>query len=161
MKPVEDCSREDLRRGHQHSATFSKMYRAITRDIGRSLDVDELKQFLRFYLCPHTPSRHYVEPGIYEDAESTRDILDRLFPLYVNLGNVYLLEQIVSLSKCPQCGRLLDEYTSKYHQQNYPCNITTSTLILCLVFFTVIAIIMTFWMLNCYICITNLCGRCK
>ena len=116
MKPVEDdCSREDLRRGHQHSAAFSKMYGAITRGIGRSLDVDELKLFLRYYLCPHAPSQHYVEPGIYEDAESTRDILDRLCPVYVNSGNVYLLEEIVSLSNSRQCKRLLDEYTRKYH----------------------------------------------
>ena len=132
------------------------MYGAITRVIGRSLDVNDLKFFLRHYSCPREQSQCYVKPGTcnYEDAESTRDILDRLSPLYVNSGDIDLLDGIVTLSKCRECKRLLDEYTSKYHQQKCPCNINTLTLILCHVFFIVIAIIITlFWKFNYYICI--------
>ena len=115
MKPVEDdCAREDSRHGHQHSAAFSKMYGAITRGIGRSLDVDDLRQFLRYYPHPRSSNQRYIQPSMYIGVETTREILDRLYPEYINPGNIYLLEEIISLSNSRQCKRLLDEYIRKY-----------------------------------------------
>ena len=91
------------------------MYGAITRSIGRSLAVDDLRRFLRFFSHPHSPSQRYIEPSVYMDVESTRDILDQLYPEYVNPENIYLLEEIIELSNSRQCKRILREYTNKYH----------------------------------------------
>ena len=70
MKPVEDdCSREESRHGHQQSAAFSKMYGAITRGIGRNLDVDDLRQFLRYFSHPRSSNQRYIQPSLYIGVE--------------------------------------------------------------------------------------------
>ena len=102
---------------HHQSAAFSRMFSSITRLLGRNVKVANLKQFLRYFSNPLLPSQRYVDPGIYEGPKSRRakDIIDRLYPEYINPENTFLLEEIVRNFGSLQSKKCLEEYTSEYH----------------------------------------------
>ena len=93
---------------------------SIVSSIGQSLKADNLRRFLRYFPNPYLPHQRYIEPSIYEGAEGTGDILDRLHPEYINPENTYLLEEIVRKSHSRQCKRLLEEYTKKCSDKTKP-----------------------------------------
>ena len=82
--------------------------------IGRSLKVDDLRRFLRYFSNPYSPHQQYIKPSIYEGAEETGNILDCLYPEYINPENTYLLEEIVREFCSQHCKTLLEEYAKKY-----------------------------------------------
>jgi hypothetical protein len=94
------------------------MFGSIARLLGRSssMKVADLKQFLRYFSNPLLPSQRYVDPGIYEGPKSRRakDILDRLYPDYINPENTFLLEEIVRNFGSLQSKKCLEKYTSEY-----------------------------------------------
>ena len=116
-KDTRDIDREDLAKRHRQSAAFSRMFSSITRLLGRSIKVADLKQFLHYFSNLLLPSQRYVDPGIYEGTKSRRamDILDRLYPDYVNPENTFLLEEIVRNFGSLQSKKYLEKYTSEYH----------------------------------------------
>ena len=77
----------------------------------------DLKQFLRYFSNPLSPSQRYIDPSVYEGTESksARDILDCLYPDYINPENTYLLEEIVRNFGSFKCKKCLEEYTSEYY----------------------------------------------
>ena len=97
------------------SSAFSKLYRSIIGLLKR-VDVDEVKDVLRYLSNPLSSSPRCVPPCVYQYAATTKDILDRLHPVHINFENTFLLEEIVESCGSRQCKKLLREYTSKYLQ---------------------------------------------
>ena len=115
-----DIDKEDLAKRHHQSAAFSRMFGSVTHLIGRSrsLKVTDLKQFLRYFSNPLSPSQRYIDPSIYDGGtrgKRAKDILDRLYPDYINPENTYLLEEIVRNFGSFECKKCLEEYLAEYH----------------------------------------------
>ena len=96
----------DPRTQHHLSAQFSKLLRTLGKLLNECTDVKELKGFLQFYSHPCYPDKRYIEPQVYCDAETARDVIYCLFPSYINYMDHYLLEQIVAeygTHVCQEC----------------------------------------------------------
>ena len=95
------------------SIAFAKMCHSITRLLGKSVDVYDLKLFLCF-LCEHDPQsgrlKRSVNPGIYDEAASTEDVIRCLCPDHINPVKLLVLEGIVKTFGSSQCKRLLTKY---------------------------------------------------
>ena len=104
----------DPERGQEVSIAFANMCRDVTRLLGRSLDVDELKDFLHYFFHPQAPQQRCVDPKVYEGATSTKSILKSLCPEYINPMKLFVLEGIVETFGSSQCKRLFRKYKKKY-----------------------------------------------
>ena len=111
------ASYSDPKRGQAMCTAFANMYRAISRLLqrSRSLDVDELKDFLWCFCYPHSPQQRYVNPRVYEGATSTKDVLKRLCPDYINPVELSVLRGIVETFGSRQCKRLLEKYLDEFY----------------------------------------------
>ena len=96
------------------SSEFNKLYRSIMLHL--KMDVGEIKQVLRFSSSPHSLHKRCVPTSVYEDATSTKELLDRLYPEYINPQDIFLLEEIVnnSGSRNGKCKRLVCVYSDKF-----------------------------------------------
>ena len=103
----------EYKKSKEMSSEFNILYRSIIRHL--RVDVSEVKDVLRFSTKPQNFTQLCVHPSVYEDATSTKDLLERLFPDYINPGNTFLLEEIVRNCGSSQCKRLLKKYTVKFH----------------------------------------------
>ena len=103
-----------LRSLKKMSSEFNKLYRSIIHHL--RVDVSEVKDVLRYISKPHHLTQRYVHPSVYQDATSTKDLLDQLYPDYINPEDTFLLEEIVAYcGSCPECETLLEGFTSKFH----------------------------------------------
>ena len=117
--PMEVCS--DPKESQVMSTAFANMYRAISRLLERSIKVDELKEFLRCFCHSQSPQQLCVDPRVYEGATSTKDILKKLCPEYINPAKLFILEGIVETFGSRQCKKLLrDINIAKSSSQNEP-----------------------------------------
>ena len=105
----------ESKKSKEMSSVFSKLYRSIIGHM-RRVDVDEIKDVLYYLSNPRSPSERCVPPGVYQSATSTKDLLDRLYPEYINPESTFPLEEIVDSCGSRQCKKILREYTSKYLQ---------------------------------------------
>ena len=96
------------------SIGFAKMYRTICGILGRSVNVDELKDYLYFFCNPKSLRQQCIDPVIFKEATSTKDVLKSLYPKYINPIELFILEGIVEAFESSQCKRLLSEYKENY-----------------------------------------------
>ena len=97
------------------STAFANMYRAISRPLPRSVQANELKEFLRCFCHPQSPRQLCVDPRVYKGATSTKDILEKLCPEYINPAELFVLEGIVETFGSRQCKKLLRDFQDKFH----------------------------------------------
>jgi hypothetical protein len=107
------CS--DPKKSQAMSTAFANMYRAISCLLTRSVEADELNEFLRYFIHPRSPRQLCVDPRVYEGATSTKDILKKLCPEYINLAELFVLEGIVETFGSRQCKKLLRDFQDKYY----------------------------------------------
>ena len=96
------------------SIGFANMYRTICGILGKSVNVDELKEYLYFFCDPKSLRQRCIDPVTFEEATSTKDVLKSLYPEYINPIELFILEGIVEAFKSSQCKRLLSEYKENY-----------------------------------------------
>ena len=102
-------------KGLAMNTAFANMYRFISGLLGRRVDVDELKEFLRYFCHPKSPRQLCVDPRSYEGATSTKDILKQLCPQYINPAELFVLEGIVETFGSRQCKKLLRDFQDKFY----------------------------------------------
>ena len=102
------------KKGQEISTAFANMYRNVSRHLGKSVDVEDLKEFLHFFCNPKSLRQRCIDPVIFKEATSTKDVLKKLCPEYVNPIELFILEGIVEAFDSSQCKRLLNEYKESY-----------------------------------------------
>ena len=121
----------DPRESHPLCGKFASAFRCISRLLDESVGVAELKDFLDYYSHPNYPEQKYINPKMYEDAKTTKELLKSLFPQFINYMNYYLLDEIIVAFKCTEAKPVLEEYkmtlkssTRKRKLQDMPAPIT-------------------------------------
>ena len=95
------------------TAQFSVALNTIKRLLAH-LDRCELVGFLDFLSHPLKPDKPYIQSDYYKSAATTSDIIQSLFPKFINYQNTGLLEQIVHTFGCDKCEEALQEYQQYY-----------------------------------------------
>ena len=113
LSPQTSCHCSDLKRAKQMSSAFSSMYRSIVRLL--RVNVNEVKDSLCYLTDPQCLDKLCVLPKVYKDATSTKDLLSRLCPRYINPKDTFVLEEIVTNFGSQRCKRLLKDYTEEFH----------------------------------------------
>ena len=75
------------------SSAFSNLYSFVIRLL--RVDVGEVKDSLCYLTDPHHPDKLCVPHKAYMGTTSTKDLLNRLCPKYVNSKDTFVLEEIV------------------------------------------------------------------
>ena len=109
---MEVCS--DPKKSQAMSTAFANMYRAISRLLPRSVQADELEEFLRCFCHPQSPRQLCVDPRVYEGATSAKDVLKKLCPEYINPAELFVLEGIVETFGSRQCKKLLQDFQDEF-----------------------------------------------
>lgn len=97
------------------SMAFASMYRSVSRLLQRTMEADELAEFLRCFCHPQSPRQLCVDQRLYEGASSTKDILKQLCPEYINPAELFVLEGIVDTFGSRQCKKLLRDFQAKFY----------------------------------------------
>ena len=101
----------DPRESHHLCREFAITFPEVTNILNTFICVSELKTFLKSYCHPLEPENLYVDPKIYTDASTTMEVLESLFPQYINYIQFYLLEDIVIRFECDKAREVLQQYT--------------------------------------------------
>ena len=96
------------------NTAFAKMYHAVACFLERSVDANELKDFLRYFCHPQSPRQLCVDPRVYEGATTTEDILKQLCPQYINPAELFVLEGIVEMFGSDQIKKLLRDFQDEF-----------------------------------------------
>ena len=94
---------------------FADVLTKIAKQLNKTADVEDLKDFLEFLCHPHTGQR-YINMKLYSQCVTPRDIIKALFPQYINFMNTHLLKRIVRKFGNEQSITLLRQY-----EDNFPC----------------------------------------
>ena len=98
---------------------FAVMFSYVTDLLNKSVDIAKLKDFLDCYSHPLYPDQPWVNPKIYKDAKSPKQLIKSLFPQFINFKHYYLLEDIVKSFGCDKAKEVLQQYTGqKYSHLN-------------------------------------------
>ena len=89
------------------------MFSYVTDLLDKSVDITKLKDFLDSYSHPLYPEQHYVQPKIYKDASTTKQLIKSLFPQFINFMHYYLLEDIVASFECDRAKEVLQQYAEQ------------------------------------------------
>ena len=108
---------QDPRELHHLCKEFAIAFPVVTNILGTSVDVSELKIFLKSYCHPLDPEHLYVDPKIYRDASTTSEIIESLFPQYINYMHYYLLEEIIARFECDKARKVLQQYTEQKYSR--------------------------------------------
>ena len=100
----------DPRESHHLCREFATTFPEVANILNTFVCVSELKKFLKSYCHPLEPEKLYVEPKIYADASTTMEVLESLFPQYINYMHYYLLEDIVVRFQCDRAKKVLQQY---------------------------------------------------
>ena len=103
----------DPRETHHLSREFAVMFSYVTDLLDKSVDITKLKDFLDSYSHPLYPEQHYVQPKIYKDASTTKQLIKSLFPQFINFMHYYLLEDIVASFECGRAKEVLQQYAEQ------------------------------------------------
>ena len=109
-----DKTHPDPRETHYLSSDFASMFSNITDLLDKSVDMAKLKNFLDSYSHPLYPEQLYVNPKIYKDANTTKQLVKSLCPQFINFMHYYLLEDIVGKFGCNRAKEVLQQYTDQY-----------------------------------------------
>jgi hypothetical protein len=104
------------KKAKQMSSAFNKLYRSIVHHL--RVNVSKIKKVLHYCSNPRDLSQRCVPPNVYQDVTSTKDLLERLYPEYINPENIFVLEEIINNCGSRQCKTLLHEYVNTFHQWN-------------------------------------------
>ena len=74
---------------------FLKMLDTVGNLLEMRTSVDTLKKFLQCYSHPLYPEKRYIDPRVYREAKTVRNVLFSLCPQYINFMQSYDLEEIV------------------------------------------------------------------
>ena len=96
-------------------AEFADMLPKVIKLLNESADVDNLKQFLKFLSHPRTHQR-YIDSKIYEQCNTPGEIVEALYPQYINFMHTHLLRRIVNKFGDDQAKSLV-----KHYEENFPC----------------------------------------
>ena len=109
--PIEIWSIKEL----EQSTKFSSMLTKVTELLNKSADVENLKFFLKSLCHPRTHQR-YIDIKLYDHCRTPREIIETLFPQYINFMNIHLLRVIVDEFGDEKSKPLLKQY-----EDNFPC----------------------------------------
>ena len=107
----------DPRETHHLSSEFAIVFSDVTDLLDKSVDVAKLKEFLNCYSHPLYPEQLYVDPKIYKDANTTKQLIKSLFPQFINFMHYYLLEEIVGRFGCDRAKEVLQQYTDQKYSR--------------------------------------------
>ena len=93
---------------------FADMFVKIIELIDESADVCTLKRFLKFLSHPRTHQR-YIDIKIYEQCNTPGEILEALYPQYINFTHTHLLRRIVN-----RCGDDQSKSLVQCYEENFP-----------------------------------------
>ena len=82
---------------------------------------------MKSYCHPLQPEKLYVDPKIYTDVTTTKEVLESLVPRYINHVHYYLLKDIVVRFKCDRANEVLQQfmkYSKKRKLEDMPGPIT-------------------------------------
>ena len=94
------------------SSDFNRMYRSVVGLL--RVKVEKVKDSLHYLTNPRCLNELCVPQSVYEDATTTKDLLNRLCPMYVNPENTFVLEEIVNEFGSRRCKEVLKDYIDKY-----------------------------------------------
>ena len=89
------------------------MYRSVISYM-QKVDVGEVKESLRYLTNPQYPNKLCVPPRVYKNTTSTKELLDRLCPMYVNPEDTFVLEEIVNEFGSHRCKKALKDYDTYF-----------------------------------------------
>ena len=94
---------------------FADVLTKIAKQLNKTADVEDLKDFLEFLCHPRTGQR-YINIKLYSQCVTPRDIIKALSPQYINFMHTHLLKRIVRKFGNEQLITLLRQY-----EDNFPC----------------------------------------
>ena len=94
---------------------FADALTKIAKQLNKTADVEDLKDFLEF-LCHPLTGQRYINIKLYSHCVTPRDIIKALFPQYINFMNTHLLKRIVKKFGNEQSITLL-----RHYEDNFPC----------------------------------------
>ena len=94
------------------SSDFKSMYRSVVGLL--RANVEKVKDSLRYLTSPRCFNELCVPPKVYEDATTTKDLLNKLCPTYINPQDTFVLEEIVKEFGSHRCKKELKDYMDKY-----------------------------------------------
>ena len=112
----------DSRELHHLCSEFATTFAKLAEILNTSVDVSKLKEFLNSYSHPLYPEQHYIDPKLYSGATTTKEVLESLFPQYINYIHYYLLEEIVEVFGCDRAKEVLQYYTSQVYSRKRKLN---------------------------------------
>ena len=121
-KPTTKPPLADLRELHHLCREFATTFTELTEILNTSVEISELKKFLKSYCHPLYPEQTYVAPQIYGNATTTKELLEFLFPQYINYIHYYLLENIVVKFGCDRAKEVLQQYTDQMYSRKRKLN---------------------------------------
>ena len=95
-KPTTKPPLADLRKLHHLCREFATTFTELAEILNTSVEISELKKFLKSYCHPLHP-----------------ELLEFLFPQYINYIHYYLLENIVVKFGCDKAKEVLQQYTGQ------------------------------------------------
>ena len=95
------------------SSAFKTMYRSVLSHMSM-VDVGEVKASLRYLTNPQCPKQLCVPRRVYQNATTTKDLLDRLCPTYVNPEDTFVLEEIINEFGSRRCKKELHDYIDEF-----------------------------------------------
>ena len=93
---------------------FSVALNTIKDLLATHVDPCKLVGFLDCFSHPFKPDNRYIQSDDYKSAATTSEIIQSLFPKFINYENTRLLEQIVQRFGCDKCKAALQEYQQHY-----------------------------------------------
>ena len=110
LKPMQIISKEQRRIVRYFATVLAK----ITAVLEAMVKLEKLLRFLCFYSHPLNPEIRYIDQQILRSASSVSEVMESLFPDYINYMNTGLLEDIIESFECKEAQSLLQEYHNCY-----------------------------------------------
>ena len=119
----------DPEKGHKLSAKFATLLPTLSDLLNKCADANKLKQFLNHYSNPMFPQELYVHPSVYEDAQTSGEVITRLKPRYINYIHHHFLNEIIEKCGNDECRKHFDEYVQTFKRlfqkvRHHPAPIT-------------------------------------
>ena len=92
---------------------FANMLTKVAKLLNKSADVENLKHFLEFLSHPRT-GRRYINIKLYVHCRTPQEVIEALFPQYINFMHTHLLRQILRIFGDEQSITLLKQYEDHF-----------------------------------------------
>ena len=107
VQPISDDEEWDL------PTEFADMLATVTELLDKSANVKRLKDFLKFLSHPRTHKR-YIDVKLYEHCNTPGEIIEVLYPQYINFMHTHLLRRIVWKFGNEQSKALVKQYEDNF-----------------------------------------------